>query len=154
MLLTRVVVFGQCPHRGGTFIGRCFPKLWVEKVWVWVWVWAWPTLSPNWISMLMLISFIVSHHVGHLVHLHVGHHVQLHVGQFLALLWEQWSRWPSVLKCIDDRSLRQIGLSVLNCSIWNTNGPRWYRMVQDDPRCSQMFLDVPRYSSMFLDVPR
>ena len=33
-----------------------------------------PTLSPNWIFMLMSIFF--GHHVGHLVYLHVGHHVQ------------------------------------------------------------------------------
>ena len=51
---------------------------------------------------------------------------------FLALLWEQWSRYSSVLRYIDP-SIPQIGLSVLNCSIWNSNGPRWYRMVF---RCS------------------
>ena len=53
----------------------------------------WPTLSPDWISMLMSMSiFFVGHHIshyvgyhiGHLVCIHVGHNVRLHVDFFLA----------------------------------------------------------------------
>ena len=36
-----------------------------------------PTLSPIWISMLIVnVDFFV----GHIVQLHVGHHIHLHVG--------------------------------------------------------------------------
>ena len=43
----------------------------------------------------------------------------------------------------------QIGLSVLNCSIWNSNGPRWYRMV---PRWSGSRIRISLREQCFLHL--